>query len=409
MHIALPPEMTAPAVQQVFAALEAAGGAGCVRFVGGCVRDVVMGRTPGDLDLSTQLTPDATEVALSAAGIRHVPTGKAFGTITAVIEGRPFEITSLREDVETDGRRAVVSYTTDWSRDAQRRDFYLNALYADIRGEVFDPTGQGLDDVQAGRVRLIGDAETRLREDYLRILRFFRFSASHGRGLDEASLNACVALREGIDSLSGERIQQELFKLLSISDPVNVVQRMIETGVMAHVVPGAPVNAERVVAGFPLTSDAIQRLIILIGGHGWAEVLNALIQRLRLPNRVADRLSAAAAAYAEADVTASLAALRRGLYRYGRQALSDALVLRGAETRLSPEAWKTLDQNLKQIDVPVFPLKSARLISVGLAPGPELGQALRRIEADWIAHDFSPIVIEDAIDAIAKQANIRGQ
>lgn len=409
MHIALPPEMTAPAVQQVFAALEAAGGAGCVRFVGGCVRDVVMGRTPGDLDLSTQLTPDATEVALSAAGIRHVPTGKAFGTITAVIEGQPFEITSLREDVETDGRRAVVSYTTDWSRDAQRRDFYLNALYADIRGEVFDPTGQGLDDVQAGRVRLIGDAETRLREDYLRILRFFRFSASHGRGLDEASLNACVALREGIDSLSGERIQQELFKLLSISDPVNVVQRMIETGVMAHVVPGAPVNAERVVAGFHLTSDAIQRLIILIGGHGRAEVLNALIQRLRLPNRVADRLSAAAAAYAEADVRASLPALRRWLYRYGRQALSDALVLRVAETRLSPEAWKTLDQNLKQIDVPVFPLKSARLISVGLAPGPELGQTLRRIEADWIAHDFSPIVIEDAIDAIAKQANIRGQ
>jgi poly(A) polymerase len=401
--------MTAPAVQQVFAALEAAGGAGCVRFVGGCVRDVVMGRTPGDLDLSTQLTPDATEVALSAAGIRHVPTGKAFGTITAVIEGQPFEITSLREDVETDGRRAVVSYTTDWSRDAQRRDFYLNALYADIRGEVFDPTGQGLDDVQAGRVRLIGDAETRLREDYLRILRFFRFSASHGRGLDEASLNACVALREGIDSLSGERIQQELFKLLSISDPVNVVQRMIETGVMAHVVPGAPVNAERVVAGFHLTSDAIQRLIILIGGHGRAEVLNALIQRLRLPNRVADRLSAAAAAYAEADVRASLPALRRWLYRYGRQALSDALVLRVAETRLSPEAWKTLDQNLKQIDVPVFPLKSARLISVGLAPGPELGQTLRRIEADWIAHDFSPIVIEDAIDAIAKQANIRGQ
>lgn len=409
MHIALPPEMTAPAVQQVFAALEAAGGAGCVRFVGGCVRDVVMGRTPGDLDLSTQLTPDATEVALSAAGIRHVPTGKAFGTITAVIEGQPFEITSLREDVETDGRRAVVSYTTDWSRDAQRRDFYLNALYADIRGEVFDPTGQGLDDVQAGRVRLIGDAETRLREDYLRILRFFRFSASHGRGLDEASLSACVALGEGIDSLSGERIQQELFKLLAIADPVNVVQRMIETGVMAHVVPGAPVNAERVAAGFPLTSDAIQRLIILIGGDGWAEALAALIQRMRLPNRVADRLSAAAAAYAEADVRASLPALRRWLYRYGRQALSDALVLRVAETRLSPEAWKTLDQNLKQIDVPVFPLKSARLISVGLAPGPELGQTLRRIEADWIAHDFSPIVIEDAIDAIAKQANIRGQ
>lgn len=409
MHIALPPEMTAPAVQRVFAALEAAGGAGCVRFVGGCVRDVVMGRTPGDLDLSTQLTPDATEAALSAAGIRHVPTGKAFGTITAVIDGQPFEITSLREDVETDGRRAVVSYTGDWSRDAQRRDFYLNALYADIRGEVFDPTGQGLDDAQAGRVRLIGDAETRLREDYLRILRFFRFSASHGRGLDEASLSACVALRDGIDSLSGERIQQELFKLLTIADPVNVVQRMIETGVIAHVVPGAPVNAERVEAGFPLTSDVVQRLIVLIGGHGWAETLPALTQRLRLSNRVADRLSAAAVACAEADITASPAALRRGLYRHGPQAMSDALVFLAAEAGLKPEAWKELDQNLKHIDVPVFPLKSAGLITAGLTPGPELGQTLRRIEADWIAHDFSPIVIEDAIDDIAKQANIRGQ
>ncbi|ADU12813.1 CCA tRNA nucleotidyltransferase [Asticcacaulis excentricus] len=409
MHIALPPEMTAPAVQRVFAALEAAGGAGCVRFVGGCVRDVVMGRTPGDLDLSTQLTPDATEAALSAASIRHVPTGKAFGTITAVIDGQPFEITSLREDVETDGRRAVVSYTTDWSRDAQRRDLYLNALYADIRGEVFDPTGQGFDDARAARVRLIGDAETRIREDYLRILRFFRFSASHGTGLDAASLSACVALRAGIDSLSGERIQQELFKLLGIADPVNVVRRMTETGVMAHVVPGASVNAERVEAGFPLTSDPIQRLIILVGGQGWGETLTALILRLRLSSRMADRLSAAAVACAEVDITASLAALRRGLYRYGRHAISDGLVLRGAEAGLSPEAWKALDQNLKKIEVPVFPLKSARLISIGLAPGPELGQTLRRIEAEWIAHDFSPIVIEDAIDAITKQTNIRGQ
>lgn len=409
MHIALPPQMTGAAVARVFAALESAGGAGCVRFVGGCVRDVVMGRAPCDLDLSTQLTPDATEAALSAAGIHHVPTGKAFGTITAVIEGQPFEVTSLREDVETDGRRAVVSYTSDWRCDAQRRDFYLNALYADIRGDVFDPTGKGLDDARAGRVRLIGDAATRLREDYLRILRFFRFSASHGHGLDEASLNACVALREGIDSLSGERIQQELFKLLSIADPVNVVQRMIETGVMAHVVPGAPVNAERVAAGFPLTADEIQRLIILIGGRGWDDVLSRLTQRLRLSNRVADRLTEAAVAYPEADITASPADLRRHLYRYGPQAMRDALVLRAAEAGLRAPAWQVLDEALSHMDVPVFPLKSARLIAAGLKPGPELGQTLRRIETEWIAHDFSSIVIEAAIDAVLKQTNMRGQ
>lgn len=407
LHITLPSEMTRPAVRQVFAALEAAGGAGCVRFVGGSVRDVLMGRTPGDLDLSTQLTPDETEAALQAAGIRHVPTGKAFGTITALVGGEPFEITSLREDVETDGRRAVVSYTTDWAQDAQRRDFYLNALYADVRGEVFDPTGQGLADARAGRVRFIGDAETRIREDYLRILRFFRFSASHGHEMDEASLSACVALKDGIDSLSGERLQQELFKLISVPDPVAVVRRMIDTDVMPHILGGLHVKASVFSTAITLTADVIQRLIALVDGDGLVtEAFPDLAQRLRLPNRIADRLTQAAAAYPEARIATGEATLRRGLYRHGRQAMSDALSLRAAEAGLTASEWQRFDASLRTIDVPIFPLKSSRLIAVGLKAGPELGQALRRIEAEWVAHDFSSIVIDAAIDDIAKRTNI---
>ena len=234
-------DMAAPETRAVFAALEAAGGAACVRFVGGCVRNALMGRAISDLDLAAQLTPDETEAALAAAGLRSVPTGKAFGTITAVVDGKPFEITSLREDVETDGRRAVVRYTTDWAKDAQRRDFYLNALYADIEGRVYDPTGEGLGDVAAGRVRFIGEAEQRIREDYLRILRFFRFHAIYGDpegGIDAEGLAACARHAPAISGLSAERIGAEMRKLLAAEDPAPSVAAMERAGVLTQVLPG---------------------------------------------------------------------------------------------------------------------------------------------------------------------------
>ena len=194
--IGVRPWMTAPATRAVLDALTAAGGPEAARFVGGCVRDTLSGHPVGDIDIATALTPDQVIAALKAAGLKAVPTGVDHGTVTAVSQGKPFEVTTLRRDVETDGRRAVVAFTDDWAEDAQRRDFRLNALYADAEGRLFDPTGEGVADAKAGRIVFIGDAETRIREDALRILRFFRFQAWFGKGEpDGPSLAACERLK----------------------------------------------------------------------------------------------------------------------------------------------------------------------------------------------------------------------
>ena len=196
------PWLESQATRAVMRALEAAGGAGCARFVGGCVRNSLLGQPVDDIDIATRLRPEQTMAALKAAGLKAVPTGVEHGTVTGVSERRPYEITTLRRDVETDGRRAVVAFTEDWAEDAARRDFRLNALYADAAGTVFDPTGGGLEDAAAGRIVFVGEAETRIREDYLRILRFFRFYAWYGRGEPDAGgLAACAALKGGMAQL----------------------------------------------------------------------------------------------------------------------------------------------------------------------------------------------------------------
>ena len=189
------PWMTAPETVAVFDALEAAGGADCARYVGGCVRNSLIGQPVNDIDIATRLTPEQVTAALKAAGLKAVPTGIEYGTVTAVSGGKPFEITTLRRDVATDGRRAVVAFTDDWARDAERRDFTLNSLYASRDGAIFDPTGQGVADARAGRIAFVGEPEERVREDYLRILRFFRFFAWYGHGpADAAALAACESL-----------------------------------------------------------------------------------------------------------------------------------------------------------------------------------------------------------------------
>lgn len=394
--------MLTPQTCAVFAALEAAGGPACVRFVGGCVRNALMGRAMSDLDLATQLTPDETEAALAAAGLRSVPTGKAFGTITAVVEGKPFEITSLREDVETDGRRAVVRYTTDWEKDAQRRDFYLNALYADIHGQVYDPTGEGLSDTEARRVRFIGEAEQRIREDYLRILRFFRFTAGYAREIDATSLAACLALKDGIDGLSGERIQQEVLKILAVANPLSAFEAMLTGGVLAHVLPGwrgADLHVFK--AMLAISTDAELRLIALLddGGLLEAEALKPLSKRLRLSQRLYLRLSSA---HDAAEALAEGEEIRRLIYRFDQQAALDAVALSGAHLGKAPERVQDLLNNLRGLEVPAFPLKGADLIARGLAAGPEVGKALKAIEADWLRHDFSQGVIDAALDRLGK-------
>jgi len=410
--IPLPEDMLSDATRAVFSALEAKSGKGCVRFVGGCVRNLLMEKPISDLDLSTQLTPDETEAALEAAGIRSVPTGKAFGTITAIVDGsgaaasllETYEITSLREDVETDGRRAVVKYTADWAKDALRRDFYLNALYADIDGTVYDPTGQGLADAKAGRVRFIGEAQQRIREDFLRILRFFRFTAAYATQIDAESLAACVTLKEGIDGLSGERIQQELLKTLNLPEPLTAFSAMQAHGIMPNIIPGWQSAGEalpELAAVIALTVDAEIRLIALIdSGVGLsASALHACQTRLKWSQRIYNRLRDAGKAL---DLLAENAPFSRLMYLYGRQATVDAVFLAAAHQKKEAAAVAYVMQMLEGLEIPVFPVKGADLIARGLTAGPEVGKALKQLETEWLNHDFSQSVIEAALDAMAK-------
>ncbi|WKL56899.1 CCA tRNA nucleotidyltransferase [Asticcacaulis sp. ZE23SCel15] len=414
MKLDLPVSMRTGATLDVFTALEATGGAGCVRFVGGSVRNLIMGLPVSDFDLSTQLTPDDTEAALDAADIHHIPTGKAFGTITAVVGGETYEITSLRRDVETDGRRAVVSFTTDWTEDAQRRDFYLNALYADIRGQVYDPTGKGLEDANARVVRFIGEAEQRIREDYLRILRFFRFSAAYAQTLDAESLEACVRLRYGIDGLSGERLLQELTKMLVYDGATPVFNRMWETGIMSRILPGLeydPAQSAVLTRMVQATDDTERRFMALLAQssqgqvyfNGHVSAVTDVLSRLKVSNRTRQKFDAVVKVRQAMDGGYPL---RRALYDYGREAVTDEAYLTHAQTGADLAGPIAV---LEHISVPEFPLTAQHLMAAGIEAGPYLGQTLKRIEADWCAHGFSQSVIDRALDELGKQPKISGE
>ena len=255
--LGLRPWMSAPETVAVFDALEAEGGAGCARFVGGCVRNALVARPIDDIDIATTLAPDQVTRALKAAGLSAIPTGIAHGTVTAVANHKPFEITTLRRDVTTDGRRATVVFTDDWAEDAQRRDFTLNSLYADRDGTIFDPTGRGVADAKAGRIVFVGEPEQRLAEDHLRNLRFFRFLAWFGKGApDAAALAACAVLKDNIQSLSAERVSKELLKLLAADDPREAVRLMSEAGVL-EVILKAPANLARFAALVEIEADLL--------------------------------------------------------------------------------------------------------------------------------------------------------
>lgn len=376
------PWLEAKATRAVMAALQAAGGPDCARFVGGCVRNSLLGQPVDDIDIATRLRPEETMTALQAAGLKAVPTGLEHGTVTGVSERKPYEITTLRRDVETDGRRAVVAFTEDWAEDAARRDFRLNALYADAAGMVFDPTGGGLADAAEGRIVFVGEAETRIREDYLRILRFFRFQAWYGRGQPDATgLAACAALKAGMAQLSAERVSKELLKLLAARDPRSTVRAMAETGVLGQVLPDAqPLNLFEAMCG--LTGDPVLRLSALLPADEGAVV--RIAGSLRLSNGMRDRL---AAAVAEGPVVApdmTEAEARAAIYRLGRGAFEDRLTRAeaaggdGAALRRLAAEWTP----------PKMPVGGRELVRLGLKPGPETGRVLKAFEAGWIADDF---------------------
>ncbi|RZJ86638.1 MAG: CCA tRNA nucleotidyltransferase [Brevundimonas sp.] len=367
------------------AALEAAGGPDCARYVGGCVRNALMQVPVVDVDIATVLEPARVKAALVAAGLKAVPTGEAHGTITAVAMGHGFEITTLRRDVSTDGRRAVVAFTTDWTEDAARRDFRLNSLYAERSGQVFDPTGEGVDDARHGRIVFVGDARTRIREDFLRILRFFRFHAWYGRGaMDAEGLAACADLSEGLGLLSAERVSKEMLRLLEAADPVPAVRAMQKTGVLARVLPGG-MNVERFAAVAGRTGDPLVRLAALSQN----EAPTDLAKRWRLSNAQRDRLIAMTDDGPAPDREPRA---RATLYRLGAQAFRDRLALMvedaAVRDRLAPLAdWA----------IPVLPVGGADVARLGLPAGPRTGLILKAFEADWIAADFPTDGHEDRL------------
>jgi poly(A) polymerase len=386
-RLALQPWMTS--AQRVMDALEAVQ-PGCARFVGGCVRNALLDEPVADVDIATQLTPERVEQVMRAAGIAVHPTGIEHGTLTVVADHKPFEVTTLRRDVETDGRRAVVAFTQDWAEDAQRRDFRMNALYADSEGIVYDPTGGGLDDVAARRIVFVGDPETRIREDYLRILRFFRFQAWYAREApDAAGLDACSRLRAGLAGISAERIWMETKKLLAAPQPMPSLRAMEASGVFAQLFPES--------AGL----DLLQSLLALEAAEGlpcdpmlrfhalfWkdAAVVAAVALRLKLSNDERNRLVFSARGDAALD-GAGPHDVRVAIYRSGAQVVKDLAVLGWADG--GGARWKDILRQADSWPVPVFPLSGSDLLAVGREPGPMLGQALRTAEEAWIASDFT--------------------
>ena len=377
------PWLEAASTKAVIAALEAAGGKDCARFVGGCVRNSLMGRPVDDIDIATRLTPNETLAALKAAGLKAVPTGVEHGTVTGVCDGRPYEITTLRRDVETDGRRAVVAFTHEWAEDAARRDFRLNALYADAQGTVFDPTGGGLADAAAGRIVFVGEAETRIREDYLRILRFFRFYAWFGKGPpDPIGLAASARLKDGIGRLSAERVSKELLKLLAAPDPRAAVRAMADSGVLAQVLPEAP-PLDLFEALTTLTGDAALRLSALLPPDEAAVM--AVAGRLRLANALRDRLAAMMRQGQAVAPEMDPASARAAIYRLGRQTFEDRLFRAEAAMAGDGGPLRALAQGWTPPRMPVGGRELARL---GVTPGPETGRILKAFEDQWVADDF---------------------
>ena len=386
----------APEVGAVMAALTASGAV--ARFVGGCVRDTLAGRAVGDKDIATSEPPDAVLRLLEAAGLKAIPTGLDHGTVTAVANHVPFEITTLRHDVETDGRRARVAFTDDWLADAARRDFTMNALYADLDGTYYDPF-DGAADLAAGRVRFVGDAETRIREDVLRILRFFRFHTHFGHGAPEAEgFAACRRLANLLPTLSGERVAAELLKLLNAPEPASTVALMTEAGILAAILPeaGAPerLRALVTVEGIMAGADPIRRLAALVDGG--ASAANAVCGRLRLSNAQRERLARLVAPPVRPDPEWNARTARGWLYRLGAETFRDLVLLawagaiaaRGESPRGEAEGWRALLGLAETWRAPRLPIGGEDVMTLGVASGPEVGRLLGEVEAWWIEGDF---------------------
>ncbi|MCV3207063.1 CCA tRNA nucleotidyltransferase [Mesorhizobium sp. YC-39] len=373
------------------------------RVAGGAVRNTLIGQSVADIDIATTCLPQETIRRAEAAGFKAVPTGIEHGTITVVAGGKPYEVTTLRADIETDGRRAKVSFGRDWKADAQRRDFTINALYAEADGTVVDLVG-GIADIEARRLRFIGDPEARIREDYLRILRFFRFFAWYGDGRPDAEgLKACARLKEGLDRLSAERIWSELKKLLSAPDPSRALLWMRQASVLSSVLPESEKWGIDAIHGLTRsekdlgwTPDPLLRLEAIVPPD--AQRMKTLAERLKFSGGEAERLRHWALTDA-VEPKLSEAELAKKLYRGDRQGFVDRLRLSLASARtravedndalLEAGGFSRLLAYAGKWQKPDFPLKGADLTALGASPGPKLGETLKNLEREWVESGFA--------------------
>ena len=365
--------MDEPPVQALLAALAQGGIA--ARFVGGCVRDTVLGRPVKEIDIAVDKPPETVMRALEAADLRVVPTGLKHGTVTAIVKGRPFELTTLRRDVETDGRRAVVAFTDDWLEDAKRRDFTFNAMYADPDGTIWDPF-DGRADLLSGRVRFIGDPDQRIAEDHLRILRFFRFYAWFGKPpLDGAGFDACRRNAGSLSSLSAERIAKELLRLLAAPAPADALEAMAEAGALDHWLPEYAGAARlKALIAREDTPDPLRRLAAIVSPPA-----TAVAKRLKLSTQQSLRLQL----MLEPAEPGDLENRRAALYRLGTSLFIDRVLLEG------PDDWRAALALARNWTPPELPISGADALALGLKPGPQVGALLEAVERWWIAGDFS--------------------
>lgn len=381
-----------PATRAVFDALSVSGFE--VRAVGGAVRNALIGKAVADVDLATNAAPDEVIAAVTRAKLRAIPTGLDHGTVTVVSDHIAHEVTTLREDTETDGRRAKVAFTADWAADARRRDFTINALYCDRDGVIYDPLG-GLPDLAAGRVRFIGDPHARIREDYLRVLRFFRFTAEYAGGVaDRDGLTACNAERSGLARLSAERVRSEFLRLLTAPDALRMITTMLHHGYLPDLLGVAPNLAVLArVAGIEdlrgQTADATLRLAGL--GVIVPEDAERLGARLRFGNAEIARLRASAHWTGDTTALPMDAAVREMVYRHGRSDACDHLCLAWARSgaALDDAAWRAALDLSHHWQAPAFPLTGNDALAAGLVPGPVIGATLAALETAWVETGFT--------------------
>ncbi len=406
--LAQAPWLTAGPLPRLLAALDRDGEE--ARVVGGAVRNALLGMAIAEIDVATTALPDEVVTRVSAAGFKPVPTGIEHGTVTVVIDKHPFEVTTLRQDVETYGRHAKVAFGRDWRADAERRDFTINALSVTRNGAVYDYVG-GLHDLGARRVRFIGDPHQRIAEDYLRILRFFRFHAAYGAGHpDPAGLKACIGGRDGLDQLSRERVRQELLKLLLAPHAAPTLTAMTDAGLLPRFLGGVPYlagfeNMAKVEAAAGMSANPVRRLSALAV---WvAEDAERLWQKLRLTNSEHERLTSMSEGWRRILPALGEQAARALLYRVKAEQFADHVLLAWARSPASAHdhAWHELATLPRRWTPPVFPLKAADFIARGVAKGPALGTAMTAAEQAWIAEGFPSD--KAGLDAIANVAASR--